>query len=88
MISQETLTKIADMIDSAGVDESTIASLRAEYSPLHFTYCSDDDIPNHQPVLEREHFNLYLVDGRDHCLCLTQNLETATGIVVAEVYPD
>lgn len=88
MIRQDILAQIADKITSAGADESVIASLRAEYAPLHFTYCSDDDIPNHQPVLEREQFNLYLVDGRDHCLCLTQNLETATGIVVAEIYQD
>ena len=88
MISQETLGQVADRIASDGIDESVISSLRSDFSPLHFTYCSDDDIPNHQPVLEREQFNLYLVDGRDHCLCLTQNFETATGIVVAEIYPD
>lgn len=88
MISQETLTEIAGKITTAGVDESMISSLRSGYPDLHFTYCSEDDISNSEPVLERERFNLYLVDGRDHCLCLTRDFETATGVVVAEIYQD
>lgn len=88
MISQDTLTQIAGKINSAGVDENTISSLRNEYSQLHFTYCNDDDIPNNDPVLEQEQFNLYLVDGRNHCMCLTSDFEKATGVVVAEIYQD
>ena len=88
MISQETLSQIAGKITQGGVDESIIATLRTEYPQLHFTYCSDDDIPNNEPVLEQEQFNLYLVDGREHCLCLTRDFENATGVVVAEIYQD
>lgn len=86
MISQETLMQIAGRITSAGVDETIVTALRSEYPNLHFTYCSDDDIPNNDPVLEEEAFNLYLVDGREHCLCLTRDFENATGVVVAEIY--
>jgi hypothetical protein len=86
MISQETLTQIAERITDAGIDETILAALRSEYPGVHFTYCSDDDIPNNEPILEREHFNLYLVDGRDHCLCLTNDFANATGVVVAEIY--
>ena len=86
MISQETLAQIAGKISAAGVDESVIATLRNDYPQLHFTYCSEDDIPNNEPVLEQEQFNLYLVDGREHCLCLTRDFENATGVVVAEIY--
>jgi len=88
MISQETLALIAGTISAAGVDESVIAALRNDYPQLHFTYCSEDDIPNNEPVLEQEQFNLYLVDGREHCLCLTRDFENATGVVVAEIYQD
>ena len=88
MISQETLSEIAGKIITADVDESILSSLRAGYPGLHFTYCSEDDISNNEPMLEQERFNLYLVDGRDHCLCLTRDFETATGIVVAEIYQD
>jgi hypothetical protein len=48
----------------------------------------DDDLPNNTPVIEHEGFNLYLIDGREHCLCLTNDYEVATGIVVAEIIPD
>ncbi len=48
----------------------------------------EDDIPNHEPLMECRGFNLYLVDGREHCLCLTRNYEHASGIVIAEVLED
>ena len=88
MISQETLAQIAGKITAAGVDENILALLRSEYPELHFTYCSDDDLPNNEPVMEQENFNLYLVDGRDHCMCLTRDFENATGVVVAEIYSE
>ena len=55
---------------------------------IHFTYCMDDDLPNNTPVIEHEGFNLYLIDGREHCLCLTNDYDVATGIVVAEIIAD
>ena len=88
MISQETLAQIAGKISAAGVDENIITTLRNDYPQLHFTYCSEDDIPNNEPVSEHELFNLYLVDGREHCLCLTRDFENATGVVVAEIYQE
>jgi len=88
MISQQTLTRIASQIAAAGVDENIISTLRGDYAPIHFTYCDDDDIPNNDPVLEQDQFNLYLVNGQDHCMCLTNDFEAATGIVVAEIYPE
>jgi hypothetical protein len=48
----------------------------------------DDDLPNNTPVSEHEGFNLYLIDGREHCLCLINDYEAATGIVVAEIIAD
>jgi len=48
----------------------------------------DDDLPNNVPVIEKAAFNLYLIDGREHCLCLTNDYDVATGIVVAEIIPE
>jgi hypothetical protein len=39
-------------------------------------------------VIETDKFNLYLIDGREHCLKMTNDYEVATGIVVAEVIAD
>ena len=85
MISPELLESIAHAINAHALNESVVALLRSDYPGLHFTYCMDDDIGTHQPILEQPGFNLYLVDGREHCLCLTRDYEHATGIVIAEV---
>ncbi|EGW20203.1 DUF6129 family protein [Methylobacter tundripaludum] len=88
MITTNQVNAIAAEIEALGVDESTISVLRQQYQSIHFTYCMDDDLPNNTPVIEHKDFNLYLVDGREHCLCLTNDYEAATGIVVAEVIAD
>jgi hypothetical protein len=88
MITKEQANEIAVKIDTLGVDEATVSALRQHYQPIHFTYCMDDDLPNNTPVIEHESFNLYLIDGREHCLCLTNDYEVATGIVVAEIIAD
>ncbi|MDD2737985.1 MAG: DUF6129 family protein [Methylomonas lenta] len=88
MISPEQLQRIASVIRAQALDEAIVSNLRSEYPDIHFTYCMEDDIPNHEPILENQGFNIYLVDGREHCLCLTRNYEYATGIVIAEVIDD
>ena len=88
MITTEQVNEIAAKIDILGVDEATVSELRQDYHPIHFTYCMDDDLPNNTPVIEHEAFNLYLIDGREHCLCLTNDYDVATGIVVAEIIAD
>ena len=88
MITTEQVNAIAAKIETMGVDETTVSSLRQYYQSIHFTYCMDDDLPNNVPVIENAAFNLYLVDGREHCLCLTNDYDVATGIVVAEIIAD
>ncbi len=88
MITTNQVNAIAAEIEALGVDESTVSVLRQQYQAIHFTYCMDDDLPNNTPVIEHKDFNLYLVDGREHCLCLTNDYEAATGIVVAEIIAD
>ena len=88
MIAEMQLKAVVKRIASAYLDDALITQLRAEFAPLHFTYCYDDDISDRTPVLETEQFNLYLIDGREHCLKMTNDYEAATGIVVAELIAD
>ncbi len=89
MISQETVNDIANKLQSVEyLDEQVVSGLRQAYEGVHFTYCNDDDISEVSPVLEQENFNLYLVNGRDHCLTMTKDFNLATDIVVAEIYPE
>jgi hypothetical protein len=88
MISTGQLNAIVSKIEALGVDETTVSALRQEYQPIHFTYCMDDDLPNNTPIIEHKDFNIYLIDGREHCLCLTNDYDVATGIVIAEIIAD
>lgn len=88
MITAQQAQEIADKIVDLGVGDATVSALRQQYQKIHFTYCMDDDLPNNSPVIEHKDFNLYLIDGREHCLCLTNDYESATGIVVAEIIAD
>lgn len=88
MITESQLNALAERISSAYLDDALITQLRTEFAPIHFTYCMDDDVCGPTPVLENPKFNLYLIDGREHCLSMTNNYETATGIVVAEIIAD
>ncbi|MGR8933403.1 MAG: DUF6129 family protein [Gammaproteobacteria bacterium] len=88
MLNPDRVQEIAAEITAAGVAESTVAALRQSHPDMHFTYCMDDDIPNNTPVVSAEKFNLYLIDGREHCLCLTRDYDAATGLVIAEILDD
>ncbi|MGR9086093.1 MAG: DUF6129 family protein [Gammaproteobacteria bacterium] len=88
MITRELLQSIALTVSSQSLNETVVALLRGQYPAIHFTYCMDDDIPAQEPVLACGGFNLYLVDGREHCLCLTRSHEHASGVVIAEVLDD
>lgn len=68
-----------------GLGETTINKLRALFPDIHLTYCMDDDVLGVNPILRFLRMNVYLVDGRGHCLTLSESLDTATGLVLAEV---
>jgi len=87
-MQKDTVNRIATLTQSMPLSDGTISTLRDEFPDIHFTYCSDDDIQDTIPAHEYGEFNLYFVDGNDHCLKFTSNIERATGIVIAEVYDD
>lgn len=85
MIAQVQLDEIGKLLSQRSVDESAVIELRQHYPDIHFTYCMDDDVIAASPLHESDSFNLYLIDSRNHCLGFTQDLEVATGIVIAEI---
>ncbi len=87
MISSEQLEHISAQVATQSLlSDDTVLQLRQTFPDIHFTYCMDDDVAgNARPIYEDPRFNLYLVDSREHCLCLTNDSEIATGVVVAEV---
>ena len=88
MIEQAQLDQVLDLVRRQGVGSGTVEQLRQQLPELHFTYCMDDDVGEMEPIHQDATFNLYLVDGRNHCLCFTRDLSAATGLVLAEVVED
>lgn len=85
MITRQQLDQIGQVVDSQTLSAEITGQLRSRFPGIHFTYCMDDDVVAARPAYEAEAFNLYLIDSRNHCLCFTQELEVATGVVVAEI---
>lgn len=89
MIAVETLAAVADAVDGRSLDDALLAELRGRFPGLRLTLCGDDDVPARlPPALERPGFNLYLVNGSEHCLSLTNDPDVAIGVVLAWVSED
>jgi hypothetical protein len=85
MIEADLIDRIAGLLEAQGLSESAVVQLRGAFPDFHFTYCQDDDVAGPDPVRSEQGFNIYLVDGRNHCLCFTKDPQVATGLVLAEV---
>lgn len=81
MISARQLVQVGETIQL----NARIALLRARFPKLHFSECGEDDVsPRYQPALSIDSHHLYLISGASgHCLELTNDAATATGILVA-----
>lgn len=86
MITEAILAKAAALVAYEGLGDACVSVLRKEWPGLRFVVCSEDDIPARlSPAFEADGFNLYLVGGGEHCLTLSQDADSAIGIVVASV---
>ncbi len=85
MITEEQLNRICELVKSQPISDQTVGRLRSSFPDFHFTYCMDDDVVGATPVFEDPAFNLYLVNSSSHCLSLTQEMSSASGLVIAEI---
>ncbi|MCG8023545.1 MAG: DUF6129 family protein [Candidatus Thiodiazotropha endolucinida] len=88
MITQQQLDQIAQVVGTQQDSSIVVGLLRSEFPDLHFTYCMDDDVVETEPAFEDKFFNLYLIDKSNHCISFTQDMQTATGVVLAEIEED
>lgn len=82
MISAEDLARIGDLL-AAPAGGNPLAGFRTDFPGLSLTRCDASDMSGEMPYREYPSFDLYLVDGSDHCWRLTADPAAATGIVVA-----
>jgi hypothetical protein len=79
---------VTRIVERAGLSDQTLGALREAFADIHLTYCMDWDIGVGRPARRADGFNVYLVDGRGHCVRFTTDMDAATGLVLAEVEDD
>jgi Family of unknown function (DUF6129) len=83
MISPECIDQVGRLVAAQGLDEGIVRALRQAFPDLHFTWCMDDEVHGAAPVRVLAGCNIYLVEGRGHCLGFTRDADAATGLVLA-----
>ena len=91
MIDQALMTSVMAVMESRPDDstETLLQVLREKFPGVHFSLCSDDDVPPRlTPAAECKYCCLYYVDSGSHCLRLTEEVSEATGLLVAMLDKD
>lgn len=82
-LSANDLAQIEGLLAAPDADMRAFHELRLRFPELSVTPCDASDLDTESPFREYGRFNLYLVDGTDHCWRLTSDPELATGLVLA-----
>jgi hypothetical protein len=80
-VTDPQLAAIDQLLGAGGADRATLAELR-KIGGLTATSCDPADLADETPFRIYERCALYLLDGRDHCMKITDDPDTATGLVV------
>ena len=89
MIDEALVKEIISTVENAYLGEAVLQELREKYPEVRVTYCMQDDVSeNAKPAYQCEGFNVYYIDAREHCMCLTNDIDVAAGIVLAEVFDE
>ena len=76
------LERIDALLANGQADGATLSRLRALSDGLTATRCDAGDLADHAPFRSYSHCAIYLLDGRDHCMAITDDPTAATGVVV------
>jgi hypothetical protein len=78
------ITWITAALAPVDADPSVLSGFHRIFPGLSLTRCNLSDMLAEEPFREYPRFNIYLVDGSDHCWRFTSDPACATGLVVAE----
>lgn len=82
-IALELFEAIDATLATAAADPAAVAALRKIAPGVHAIRCDKTDIQDETPFRSYENCDLFLIDGRDHCVKITSDPAVATGLVVA-----
>ncbi len=82
-MSESDLDRIAASLGRIGAgSDNPVAALRERFSGLKFVYLDAGEVEG-RSVRSAGRFELYLLDTREHCPVLTDDLAVANAVVVA-----
>ena len=70
-------------LSQAGAVAKAYAALRTRFPKLSLTRADESDMGMETPFRQYALFDLYLVDGGNHCWTVTGSPERATGLILA-----
>ena len=85
-LSAGDIAEIDALLAAPGVAAQAFATLRERFPGLSVTRVDASDLSLETPFRRYEGFDLYLVDGSNHCWSLTDSPGDATGVAIA-VHP-
>ena len=91
MIENALLDRVVDQlaVRADRPEGELLTDLRSLFPGVHFSVCSDDDMPARlTPAAGNEFCRLYYVASGGHCLQLTGDADAASGLVVALIDQD
>lgn len=91
MIEQALLVTVLDQVAELAdwSENELVTDLRARFPGVHFSVCSDDDMPPRlTPATGNDFCRLYYVQSDGHCLQLSSDADAASGLVVALIDQD
>lgn len=83
-LTENDLAQLEALLGSAAVGENPLTNFRQRFPGLSLTRCDASDMGGDKPFRTYPGFELYLVDGSNHCWRITGDPTIATGIVVAQ----
>ncbi|PWB83298.1 MAG: hypothetical protein C3F11_07330 [Methylocystaceae bacterium] len=82
-IGADQLTLIDAFLETAAADHAAVSGLRRLAPGLTATRCDTTDVRDETPFRSYAKVDLFLLDGRDHCVKITSDPSVATGVILA-----
>jgi hypothetical protein len=81
-LSADDLVEIDALLGASDAGAEVVASVRVRFPGLPVTRADPSDLDTEMPFRQYYRFDLFLVDGSNHCWRLTAAPEQASGLVI------
>jgi hypothetical protein len=82
-LSTEQLHGVESLLLSSVADHNPLPHIRAQWPGVTVTRCDADDMRGEQPYRRSGAYDLFLVDTSNHCWRVVNDLQQASGLVIA-----